>query len=65
VIFYLLLQELQYKYTSGEFLPTDGLMQFLAKYVCNEEQEEVQVICGYAVAITCGFDPSNLNIVRV
>ena len=57
------MQELQYKYSSGEFLPTDGLMKFLAKHVCNGEQEDIQAICGFAVFLVCGFDPSNLNIV--
>ncbi len=52
------------KFTDGEFLPSDFIIKFFAKYICTADMKVEDGVCGNIVFLICGFDRENLNDVR-
>ena len=42
-----------------EFLPSDSIIHWLAKYVCSEK--DLETFCSDILFIICGFDKKQLN----
>ena len=42
-----------------EFLPSDSIIHWLAKYVCSEK--DLETFCADILFIICGFDKKQLN----
>ena len=45
-----------------DFLPSDSIIHWLAKYVCSEK--DLESFCSGILFVICGFDKKQLNEVR-
>ena len=56
---FLFIQDLFKIFGIRDFLPSDFIIHWLAKYVCSEE--DLETYCSDIIFIICGYDKKQLN----